>query len=309
MSHPSRRGSVTRHAQHSRNTHRSKQAGRQALEALESRIAPSTLVTLSAGTLGVMGDAGGGGEDESLVLSVSGTSLRISDPAHAIVAGFGTVQDGVHSVLAPLASLTDAVRVFTGGGHDSVAIEGAMPALHAFSIQSDDASSSIAIHGSISVHGADGNGGRLTLAAGSIENSGALDASGHSGGSVSIQAGAFLNSGRLSADGMTGPGGTVAVAFTKTLRQTGSGLLSARAGTQGTGGAITLLGSGEDATASVPPVRLGVPPSRRRGAWHSLNREFLPSRGPSGGTPVLPCRAPAATESFRLSEGVPPLTY
>jgi hypothetical protein len=39
-------------------------------------------------------------------------------------------------------------------------------------------------------------------------------------------------------------------------------------------------------STGVSPVRLGVPPSRLRDAWHSPNGEFIPSRGPPGGTPA-----------------------
>ncbi len=256
MSHFSRRGSVKRQAQHPRTTHR-KQAGRHALEALESRIAPSTVVTLSAGSLGVLGDAGGGGEDESLVLTVAGGALRISDAGHAIVAGLGTVQDGPHSVLAPLASLTDSVHVFTGGGHDSVAIEGAMPALHAFSIQSDDASSSVAIHGSISAHGADGKGGTISVTAGRIALAGAtLDASGPAGGGAILIGGDLHGGGSLAhaqfvtvdaasvlrADALSAGHGGKVVVWSDQLTSF-AGQVSARGGaTGGDGGTLEVSG-------------------------------------------------------------------
>src|SRR5687767_7922948 len=52
-----------------------------------------------------------------------------------------------------------------------------------------------------------------------------------------------------------------------------------------------------------PPVRLGVPANRPRGAWHSPNGEFLAPRGPPVGTPVLPRPPAAATESFARRGG------
>src|SRR4051812_7902975 len=61
------------------------------IEALEGRIAPSTLVMLTGGAVKVYGDQGGAGEQETLELSATARGVTVSDPLHDVLAGPGAL--------------------------------------------------------------------------------------------------------------------------------------------------------------------------------------------------------------------------
>ena len=90
------------------------------IEPLESRISPASLVSLVAGNVTVLGDQGGQGENETLIVSLSGTVLQIADPAHPITAGPGFTQSGQNSVSILLSALTGDFVIDTGTGADTL---------------------------------------------------------------------------------------------------------------------------------------------------------------------------------------------
>lgn len=91
------------------------------IEVLEARIAPASLATLDvSGNISVLGDQGGAGEGETLVFTISGSDLHISDATSAITAGSGFTQNGANAVFVALASFTGDLTVDSGTGADSL---------------------------------------------------------------------------------------------------------------------------------------------------------------------------------------------
>ena len=108
-----------------------------AIEILEARIAPATLVSLDSTThlLTVQGDyvddgsgtVQPGGADETLAISVTGGNLVIMDSNHGVTAvGAGLVQAGIGEVDLPLAAFTGSISIATGTGADTLSFSGAL---------------------------------------------------------------------------------------------------------------------------------------------------------------------------------------
>jgi hypothetical protein len=95
------------------------------VEALEARIAPASVATLSGGNISVLGDDGVPGV-EALVFTISGSDLVITDSTSPITAGVGFTQNGANQVTVPLASFTGSLLVDTGIGADTVSLNSAL---------------------------------------------------------------------------------------------------------------------------------------------------------------------------------------
>src|ERR1044071_4140448 len=105
---------------------RPQKAQGQNVEVLEGRIAPASIATLTGGgSITVVGDQGVPGEIETLVFSLSGGLLHITDATHAITAGSGFTQNGGNDVSILLTSLTADLTVDTGTGADLISINSA----------------------------------------------------------------------------------------------------------------------------------------------------------------------------------------
>ena len=103
-----------------------KKAVGQGVEALEGRIAPATLASLSSGSISVLGDQGGVGEVETLHFTVSAGDLHITDPTHGITAGAGFSTVSANEVSIPLSSLTGDFTINTGTGADLLSLDSAL---------------------------------------------------------------------------------------------------------------------------------------------------------------------------------------
>ncbi len=104
--------------------------------------------------------------------------------------------------------------------------------------------------GTITVSGAV-RAAEIDLQAVLLDNAAELSGSGTAGGRVSITAERVLNSGRIAADGTAGAGGEISILVAARLMQTESGAISA-SGVGGSGGRITIL-----AGAGSPPAGSG----------------------------------------------------
>ena len=85
-------------------------------------------------------------------------------------------------------------------------------------------------------------GGRISVIADKISNTGQLRADGQTGGRIDVQARNILNAGSITADGTQGPGGTVSIAFTGAYIDTVAALTTANSGSSGQGGHVVLNG-------------------------------------------------------------------
>ena len=94
-------------------------------EVLENRIAPASIASLSSGSISVNGDQGGAGEIETLVFTVSGVDLHITD-AGGITPGSGFTFVSANEVSIALSSLTADFTVNTGTGADAVTFSDAL---------------------------------------------------------------------------------------------------------------------------------------------------------------------------------------
>ncbi len=96
------------------------------IEVLESRIAPASLAILSGGGITVLGDQGGAGEVETLIFSISGGNLHISDPTHGITGAGGFSSGGGNDIFVSLSSFTGNLAVDTGIGADTLTFSSAL---------------------------------------------------------------------------------------------------------------------------------------------------------------------------------------
>lgn len=90
------------------------------IEALETRIAPASLASITNGNINISGDQSGPGQIETLSISVTGGVLHINDASHAVTAGNGFTQNGPNDASISLAALTGDFTINTGTGADSV---------------------------------------------------------------------------------------------------------------------------------------------------------------------------------------------
>jgi hypothetical protein len=86
------------------------------------------------------------------------------------------------------------------------------------------------------------HGGRISVIADKISNTGQLRADGQTGGRIDVQARNILNAGSITADGTQGPGGTVSIAFMGAYIDTVAALTTANGNSFGRGGHVLLNG-------------------------------------------------------------------
>src|SRR5690606_10929186 len=75
-------------------------------------------------------DANGGNSNDELTITVNGPNVRVYDPNLGLKAGAGTVQVNLHTVEAPLSSISGSILINSLAGDDSPTVDldgGAFP--------------------------------------------------------------------------------------------------------------------------------------------------------------------------------------